>query len=71
MYGEKDQKGCFTMRHGDWVEFQLAVDRRDKQQRATNIQLLEESFIVSGERREEGVVASLKVKILHESRIIS
>jgi len=64
VYGEKDQKGSFTMRHGDWVEFQLAVDRRDKQQRATNIRLLEESFVVSGERREEGVISAIKVTTL-------
>lgn len=63
-YGEKDQKGSFTMRHGDWVEFQLAIDRRDKQQRATNIALLEESFNVSGERREEGVISAIKVRTI-------
>lgn len=44
IYGEKDQQGSFTMRHGDWVQFQLAIDRRNKQQRATNVALLEESF---------------------------
>jgi hypothetical protein len=44
VYGEKDQQGLFSMRHGDWVQFQLAVDRRNKQQRATNVTLLEESF---------------------------
>lgn len=60
VFGEKDQGGSFTMRHGDWVQFQLAVDRRDKQQRATNIVLLEESFVVSGERREEGVISAVK-----------
>lgn len=60
VFGEKDQNGSFTMRHGDWVQFQLAVDRRDKQQRATNIALLEESFVVSGERREEGVISAVK-----------
>lgn len=60
VFGEKDQKGSFTMKHGDWVQFQLAVDRRDKQQRATNIALLEESFVVSGERREEGVISGVK-----------
>jgi len=59
VFGEKDQKGTFTMRHGDWVQFQLAVDRRDKQQRATHIILLEESFMVSGERREEGVIEQI------------
>ena len=48
------------MRHGDWVQFKLATDRRDQLQRATSISLLDETFKVSGERREQGVVASLK-----------
>jgi hypothetical protein len=60
IFGEKDQNGCFTMKHGDWVQFQLAIDRRNKQQRATNVTLLEESFTVSGERREEGVISVIK-----------
>lgn len=59
-FGDKDQKGEYTLRHGDWVQFNVAVDRRDKLERATNIELLEESFLVSGEKRETGVVAALK-----------
>ncbi|KAF4530784.1 hypothetical protein B566_EDAN018405, partial [Ephemera danica] len=39
-FGDKDQQGDFTLRHGDW--------------------LLEESFEMSGEKREQGVVAALK-----------
>jgi cold shock CspA family protein len=38
----------------------VATDRRDQLRRATNIALLDESFLVSGERREQGVVAALK-----------
>lgn len=48
------------MRHGDWVQFLLATDRRDQLVRATTIALLEETFELSGERREQGMVASLK-----------
>lgn len=59
-FGDKDQKGDFTLKHGDWVQFRIATDRRDQLQRATNISLLDESFLVSGERREQGVVAALK-----------
>lgn len=59
-FGEKDQRGDFTLRHGDWVQFRVATDRRDQLRRATHISLLEESFLVSGERREQGVVASIK-----------
>ena len=54
------QKGDFTLRHGDWVQFLLATDRRDQLQRATSISLLDETFKVSGEKREQGVIASLK-----------
>jgi cold shock CspA family protein len=59
-YGDKDQKGDFTLRHGDWVQFLLATDRRDQLQRATSISLLDETFQLSGEKREQGVVAQLK-----------
>ncbi|KAJ1525069.1 hypothetical protein ONE63_009914 [Megalurothrips usitatus] len=59
-FGDKDQKGDFTLRHGDWVSFRLATDRRDGLKRATDILLLDESFNVSGERREQGVVTAVK-----------
>ncbi|KAK3918613.1 Cold shock domain-containing protein E1 [Frankliniella fusca] len=59
-FGDKDQKGDFTLRHGDWVSFRLAIDRRDGLKRATDISLLDESFNVSGERREQGVVTAVK-----------
>lgn len=59
-YGDKDQKGDFTLRHGDWVQFLLATDRRDQLQRATCISLLDDTFQLSGEKREQGVVVQLK-----------
>ncbi|XP_015595682.1 cold shock domain-containing protein E1 [Cephus cinctus] len=59
-FGDKDQKGDFTLRHGDWVQFRIATDTRDQLKRATEISLLPESFTVSGERREQGVIAALK-----------
>lgn len=59
-FGDKDQKGDFTLKHGDWVQFQIATDTRDQLKRATEISLLPESFTVSGERREQGVIAALK-----------
>ncbi|XP_021919018.1 cold shock domain-containing protein E1 isoform X2 [Zootermopsis nevadensis] len=59
-FGDKDQKRDFTLKHGDWVQFQVATDRRDQLRRATSIALLDESFLVSGERREQGIVAALK-----------
>jgi cold shock CspA family protein len=59
-FGEKDQVGDFTLKHGDWVKFVIAVDRRDKHPRATKIELLDESFKVSDERREQGTVQTIK-----------
>lgn len=61
-FAEKDQVGDFTLRHGDWVKFVIAIDRRDKLKRATKIELLEESFNVSDERREHGTIEILKEK---------
>ena len=46
-FGEKDQSGDFTLKHGDWVKFVIATDRRDKLQRATKIELMDESFQVT------------------------
>ncbi|PBC31581.1 Cold shock domain-containing protein E1 [Apis cerana cerana] len=59
-FGDKDQKGDFTLRHGDWVKFRIATDTRDQLKRATEILLLPESFNVSGEKREQGIIAALK-----------
>ena len=59
-FGEKDQVGDFTLRHGDWIKFIIATDRRDKLKRATKIELLDESFKVSDERREQGIVQAMK-----------
>lgn len=50
----------FYNRHGDWVQFRIATDTRDQLKRATEISLLPESFTVSGERREQGIIAALK-----------
>lgn len=44
-FGERDQRGEFTLRHGDWVEFNIATDRRDRLQKATNITLLDERWV--------------------------
>lgn len=52
-YGDKDQSGEFTLQIGDLVEFQVATDRRDKLQRATKIQLCQETFSQNSEKREK------------------
>ena len=63
-FGHKDQVGDFTLKHGDWVQFQITTDRRDQLKRATMIELMPDcSFNVSGEKRERGVVD--KVTLYH------
>ena len=52
-YGDKDQKGDYTLQPGDMVEFNIATDRRDKLQRATCITLVPDTFKVNGEQREK------------------
>lgn len=59
-YGDKDQNGEYTLQVGDLVDFNIATDRRDKLQRATNICLVEDTFKISGEVRETGVITSVK-----------
>lgn len=59
-FGDKDQQGDYTLQPGDIVDFNIATDRRDKLQRATNIVLVEDTFKVNGESREKGVVAAIK-----------
>ncbi|XP_042901175.1 cold shock domain-containing protein E1 isoform X1 [Parasteatoda tepidariorum] len=59
-FGERDPKAEYTLQLGDWVQFNVATDRRDNLQRATNIELLINEFTFSKEKREQGFVTSLK-----------
>ncbi|XP_077530803.1 cold shock domain-containing Unr isoform X2 [Haemaphysalis longicornis] len=43
-YGERDPKCDYSLQVGDQVQFSIATDRRDGLQRATNIELLDQSF---------------------------
>ncbi|XP_064488966.1 cold shock domain-containing protein E1-like isoform X2 [Ornithodoros turicata] len=43
-YGERDPRCDYTLQVGDQVQFSIATDRRDGLQRATNIELLDQSF---------------------------
>jgi len=52
-FGDRDQVGDYTLAVDDIVEFNIATDRRDKLQRATNIALNEHTFFVSKEQREK------------------
>jgi cold shock CspA family protein len=59
-FGERDQLGEYTLNPNDIVEFNIATDRRDKLQRATNIVLSEDTFLISKEKREKGFIATIK-----------
>ncbi|CAD5117043.1 unnamed protein product [Dimorphilus gyrociliatus] len=60
-YGDKDQKGAFTLLENDIVHFNIATDRRDQLQRATNITLVtSDTFRLNNEKREKGLVTAVK-----------
>lgn len=59
-FGDRDQVGDYTLLVDDIVDFNIATDRRDKLQRATNIVLSQHTFFVSKEQREQGYVVTLK-----------
>ncbi|CAL4059308.1 unnamed protein product, partial [Meganyctiphanes norvegica] len=62
-FGERDQKGDFTLRHGDWVQFNIAEDRRDHLQKATNIELMDDSTGIVALKRRQTIVISQKDNI--------
>lgn len=59
-FSERDLKGQFTLNVGDYVQFRIATDRRDNKKHATDIRFLEETFSLSGEKREKGFVILLE-----------
>jgi len=59
-FGDKDQAGDYSLHQDDLVQFRIATDRRDQLQRATQITLIQDTFVINGEERETGIVASTK-----------
>ncbi|XP_035218612.1 cold shock domain-containing protein E1-like isoform X1 [Stegodyphus dumicola] len=59
-FGDRDPKADYTLQVGDWVKFNIATDRRDNLQRATNIELLINELTFSKEKREQGFVTAVK-----------
>ena len=59
-FGDRDPKAEYTLQVGDWVQFNVATDRRDNLQRATNIELMFNSLTFSKEKREQGFVTAIK-----------
>ncbi|XP_061841631.2 cold shock domain-containing protein E1 isoform X1 [Nerophis lumbriciformis] len=59
-FGEKDTNSKVTLLEGDHVQFNISTDRRDKLERATNIDILPDSFGITKETREMGVIAAIR-----------
>ncbi len=51
-FGERDRCGLYTLLENDIVQFVIAKDKRDGMIRATQISLLDQSFLKSKEQRE-------------------
>lgn len=51
-FGEKDTKTKVTLLEGDHIQFNISTDRRDKLERATNIEILPDTFKFTKESRE-------------------
>ncbi|XP_051509162.1 cold shock domain-containing protein E1-like isoform X3 [Myxocyprinus asiaticus] len=60
LFGEKDTKSKVTLLEGDHVQFNISTDRRDKLERATNIDILPDTFHFTKEAREMGVIAAMR-----------
>uniref|UniRef100_A0A673GRH2 Cold shock domain-containing protein E1-like n=1 Tax=Sinocyclocheilus rhinocerous TaxID=307959 RepID=A0A673GRH2_9TELE len=60
LFGEKDTKAKVTLLEGDHVHFNISTDRRDKLERATNIDILPDTFHFTKETREMGVIAAMR-----------
>ncbi|XP_029429067.1 cold shock domain-containing protein E1 isoform X2 [Rhinatrema bivittatum] len=59
-FGDKDTKSKVTLLEGDHVKFNISTDRRDKLERATNIEVLADTFDFTDETREMGVIAAMR-----------
>ncbi|XP_068183091.1 cold shock domain-containing protein E1 isoform X4 [Antennarius striatus] len=59
-FGEKDTKSKVTLLEGDHIQFNISTDRRDKLERATNIDILSNTFNFTKETREMGVIAAIR-----------
>lgn len=51
-FGDKDTKSKVTLLESDHVRFNISTDRRDKLERATNIEVLPNTFQFTNETRE-------------------
>lgn len=67
-FGDKDTKSKVTLLEGDHVRFNISTDRRDKLERATNIEVLSNTFQFTNEAREMvSVITSVIQLCVHYS----
>ncbi|CAH2220685.1 cold shock domain-containing E1-like isoform X1 [Pelobates cultripes] len=57
-FGDKDTKSKVTLLEGDHVRFNISTDRRDKLERATNIEVLHDTFEFTDESREMDMLSA-------------
>ncbi|KAM4797173.1 cold shock domain-containing protein E1 isoform 3-T3 [Rhinophrynus dorsalis] len=57
-FGDKDTKSKVTLLEGDHVRFNISTDRRDKLERATNIEVLPDAFEFTDESREMDMLSA-------------
>ncbi|XP_056414349.1 cold shock domain-containing protein E1 isoform X3 [Hyla sarda] len=57
-FGDKDTKSKVTLLEGDHVRFNISTDRRDKLERATNIEVLLDTFQFTDESREMDMLSA-------------
>uniref|UniRef100_A0AAX7SU22 Cold shock domain-containing protein E1 n=1 Tax=Astatotilapia calliptera TaxID=8154 RepID=A0AAX7SU22_ASTCA len=57
-FGEKDTKTKVTLLEGDHIQFNISTDRRDKLERATNIEILPDTFKFTKENREMDMLSA-------------
>ncbi|XP_075052406.1 cold shock domain-containing protein E1 isoform X4 [Mixophyes fleayi] len=57
-FGDKDTKSKVTLLEGDHVRFNISTDRRDKLERATNIEVLSDTFEFTDESREMDMLSA-------------
>uniref|UniRef100_UPI0037E906B8 cold shock domain-containing protein E1 isoform X6 n=1 Tax=Semicossyphus pulcher TaxID=241346 RepID=UPI0037E906B8 len=57
-FGEKDTKSKVTLLEGDHIQFNISTDRRDKLERATNIDIYPDTFNFTKETREMDMLSA-------------
>lgn len=63
-FGDKDTKSKVTLLESDHVRFNISTDRRDKLERATNIEVLPNTFQFTNETREMASIYLQKFLII-------